>query len=271
MTRRRCEKLGTTMKLVKLGLFALLLMVIASGPSSSFANEETIRFAVEPIPPFVVGEDGKPAEGALVEVMQRVCASAKRTCTFEIMPFRRSLAIAIEGAEVDGILPSIRIPEREQSFLISDPVVKTAYSFFASAQSSWQFQSPADLNGMLIVAYGPSATSIAVENAILHTSATLQIELNMPRALEKLAGGRYGADAAVVMNRDTGLLLLQDQKIPGLKLAGDLKSVEYCFGLSRKSSRAGQMTVLNNALHQLQKSGEIQAILAKYGLQDASK
>jgi len=250
---------------------ALLLIFITSCATSSFADDAVIRFAAEPSPPFVAGEDDKPASGALVEVMQKVCASAKLSCTFEIIPFRRSLPIAIEGIEVDGILPGARTPEREQSFLISDPIIKTAYSFFVRVQSTWKFRAPADLNGMTIVAYGPSVTSITVQEAALHTSATIQIEPNMPRALEKLAGGRYGDNAAVVINRDIGLLLSREQKISGLKLAGDLKSVEYGFALSRKSSHAGQMLRLNSALHKLQNTGEIQAILAKYGLQDASK
>jgi len=229
----------------------LLVIFIASCATPSFAQEAAVRFAAEPSPPFVKGDDGQPAAGALVEVMQKVCVSAKLSCTFEIIPFRRSLPLAIEGIEVDGILPGARTPEREQSFLISDPIIKTAYSFFVRAQSTWRFHSPADLNGMTIVAYGPSVTSNAVQEAALHTSATIQIEPNMPRALEKLAGGRYGANAAVLINRDIGLPLSREQNISGLKLAGDLKSVEYGFALSRKSSHAAQMLRLNSALHKL--------------------
>ena len=250
---------------------AVLLIVLTTCAAPVFADQDAIRFAVEPVPPFIVGDDGQPAAGAMVEVMQRVCASAKRSCTFAVMPFRRSLAMAIEGNVIDGIMPSVRIPEREQSFLISDPIVKTAYSFFVLVQSAWQFHSSADLNDMTIIAYGPSATSIAVQDAVLNTNATMQIELNMPRAMEKLAGGRYGVNSTVVMNRDVGLFLLRDQKISGVRLAGDLKPIEYSFALSRKSSRAGDMGALNDALRQLQKSGEVQVILAKYGLQDASK
>jgi len=119
---------------------AVLLIVLTTCAAPVFADQDAIRFAVEPVPPFIVGDDGQPAAGAMVEVMQRVCASAKRSCTFAVMPFRRSLAMAIEGNVIDGIMPSVRIPEREQSFLISDPIVKTAYSFFVLVQSAWQFQ-----------------------------------------------------------------------------------------------------------------------------------
>jgi len=165
----------------------------------------------------------------------------------------------------------MRIPEREQAFLISDPIVKTAYSFFVSAESTWQFHTQQDLNGMTLIAYGPSATSFAVQEAAQHTNAVMQIELSMPRALQKLAGGRYGASSAVVMNRDVGQFLIKDEKISGVKLAGDLKPIDYCFAMSRKSPHAGEMAALNDALHQLQKAGVVQSILDKYGLEDASK
>ena len=249
------------------GLFAMQTQ--AQGPVTSTASD-VLRFAAEPFPPFVIDEGGR-AGGALVDVVLRVCAAAKRNCTVEILPFRRLFASAMLGTSIDGVIPSRRVPEREAAFNISDPVVKSAYSFFVPIKSNWHYTGAADLNGMTVAAYGPSVTSNTVQEVVIHTSARVEIEVDNSTVLKKMFAGRYGESAAVVMSRETGIYLLNELKIGELKTAGDLKQFDYCFALSKKSSHAGEMEALNTALHELQKSGEIKTILGKYALQPSDK
>jgi polar amino acid transport system substrate-binding protein len=88
-------------------------------------------------------------------------------------------------------------------------------------------------------------------------------------ALRKLAAGRYGSNAAVLINRDVGLTLIQENGIEGLIVAGDAKTINYVIGLSRSTVSAEQAELFNNKLRVLKHSGVVKKILQKYGLTPA--
>lgn len=86
-----------------------------------------LQFVTEPFPPFNFEENGKAA-GPMVEVLQAVCKEAKLSCSAQIMPWRRALAMA-ESGQADGIFSILHGPEKAQNFVLSDPVIRTAYGF----------------------------------------------------------------------------------------------------------------------------------------------
>ena len=113
----------------------------------------------------------------MVEILQAVCKDAKLTCTTQIMPWRRALAMA-ESGQVDGIFSILHGPEKAQNFVLSEPIIRTAYSFFAPKGSGWSYTTPSNLKDMTIGVYGPSSTSITL-NALVATGSNTKVVLEL--------------------------------------------------------------------------------------------
>ena len=79
--------------------------------------------------------------------------------------------------------------------------------------------------------------------------------------------GKYGANGAVVVNKEVGYALLKKHSIIGPKEAGEIKKITYGFGVSRNSKQGKlifeRMTV---ALAALQQRGDVLDTLRFYGL-----
>ena len=206
----------------------------------------------------------------MVEILQAVCKDAKLTCTTQIMPWRRALAMA-ESGQVDGIFSILHGPEKAQNFVLSEPIIRTAYSFFAPKGSGWSYTTPSNLKDMTIGVYGPSSTSITL-NALVATGSNTKVVLELSNfdALKTLSLGGYGPNAAVFINRDVGLSMTKSMKLTEINPVGDVKQIAYCVGLSKKSPHTEEIVAFNRALRQNIASGEVAQILSKHGLKSAS-
>lgn len=243
--------------------YATLLTAFALAGAAQAAAP--LQFVTEPFPPFNFEENGQVA-GPMVEVLQSVCKGAKITCTAHIMPWRRALAMA-ESGQADGIFSILHGPEKARDFVLSDPVIRTAYSFFAPRRSGWSYATPRSLEGMTIGVYGPSSTSITLTALVDGDSSTkVNVELSNFDALKTLSLGGYGPQSAVFINRDVGLSMTKSMNLSEISPAGDVKQIAYCFGLSKKSPHTEEIAAFNRALRQRLASGEVAQILAKYGM-----
>ncbi|SFN58101.1 polar amino acid transport system substrate-binding protein [Formivibrio citricus] len=223
-------------------------------------------WVTEPFHPYSYKENGKVA-GPFADIVQAACDRLKVECTMEIFPWRRALRMAEEG-QVSGLFGVAKTPEREKAFYLSEPILDTAYSFFAPVSSQFSYQRVEDLNGYTVGVYGPSATSKALEN-VAQGKTNIVIEVANLTAIKKLIGGRYGDKALVLVNREVGLSLLKEEKITNLKLVGDLQKIQFTIGLSRKKVSEQQAIQFNNAVKALIKEGKVKAILEKHGMRPA--
>ncbi|SFN40162.1 polar amino acid transport system substrate-binding protein [Formivibrio citricus] len=231
------------------------------------AVAEPMLWVTEPFHPYSYKENSKVA-GPFAEIVQAACDRLKVECTMEIMPWRRALYMAEEG-QASGLFGVAKTPEREKSFFLSDPILETAYSFFALDSTRFRYQKIQDLNGYTIGVYGPSATSRALQNSAQGQPVNIVIEVTNLTALKKLIGGRYGDNALVLINREVGLSLAKEEKITNLKLAGDLQPIVYVIGLSRKKVSERQARLFNDAIKELIKEGKVKTILNKHGMRPA--
>jgi polar amino acid transport system substrate-binding protein len=224
-----------------------------------------MTFVLESFPPFVVVDNGA-ASGPLPDVVRATCAAMRISCKFEALPWRRAFVMAEKG-EVDGIMLLVHTPEREKNFYFSEAVIQSSYALFTRLATPLAYTSPKDLGGFTIAVYGPSGTSSAAEEIAKHVAGLrMEIEVDNNAVLRKLSAGRYTEPAAAVLNRDVGLLMIAQQKITTLKIAGEIKRVDYAIGLSRKRVSQEQADRFNQALHELVKKGVVKAIADKYGL-----
>ncbi len=227
-----------------------------------------LHFVMEPLPPFVVDDKGKPS-GPYYEAVALACTQLKLSCKFEILPWRRAYVLAEKGL-VDGIFVLARNAERERDFYFSDPLIQSAYAVFTRQSSTLRYSQPNHLDNWTVAAYGPSGTSLVAEElAKLAAHMRVEIEVDNQSVLRKLAAGRYGERGAAVLNRDVGNYLIAIDGIGGLRVAGEIKRIDYAIGLSRKRLSAAQAEQFNAALRELQRHGKIKAIADKYGLRPA--
>jgi polar amino acid transport system substrate-binding protein len=233
-----------------------------------WTQTQPMTFVMERFPPFIVDDHGNGA-GPFPEVVRAVCASMNIPCELKLLPWRRAYIMAEAGA-VDGIFVLARTPERERLFHFSEQVFQSSFVVF-SRDTGFDYVKPQDLGGMTVATYGPSAVSKEMEDLSKTVpNMRLEMEIDNPTVLRKLRAGRYPEPAAAVMNKEVGLGLIADEKLDGLKIAGEYESVAYGIGFSRKKVSRKQAERFNNALRDLIKQGTVKAIAEKYGLKPAT-
>jgi len=246
----------------------LLAACLAIGAHGAPARAETLRFVMEPFPPFITDHNGRPA-GPFPEVVVRACAKLRITCNLDLYPWRRAYEMAVDGA-ADGIVLLVRLPEREHDFHFVEPLFRSAYSIVVSRDDALSYRSPRDLDGYVVAAYGPSATSRAAEE--LAAGARIErlvVELDNRIVLRKVAAHRYGNRAVALVNRELGNAIIQEEGLRGIRMAGDFKPIDYTIAFSRRSVSAGRAERFAAQLRAMSRSGEIRAIAAEHGVTPA--
>ena len=247
--------------------------LLAALLSLGTASADEFQFAMQQYPPFnYQARGGSEIIGPMADVTMAVCTRIQAQCSIVILPWRRATKMA-ESGEIDGVLSILPTSNREAKYFFSANVMETAYSFFAPARSTFFYRQPKDLDNHLVAVYGPSGTSIALEE-LLKSNATARavIEIDNITVLRKLAAGRYGDDNAVVaaMNRDVGLYLMKTEKISGIKPSGDFQKIGYSIGFSKARVSEARFKEFNDALKESIKDGTVRAILDRYGMRTAT-
>ncbi len=247
----------------------IIIVALCAAALPPAQADTTMTFVMEPFPPFVGLDKGVPS-GPFPDVVRAVCASIQIQCKFEALPWRRAY-VMVEMGNLDGILLLVHTVEREKYFYFTEPVIQSSYALFTRHGTPLHYSAPKDLAGFTVAAYGPSGTSAAAEEIAKHAAGMrLEIEVDNHAVMRKLDAGRYPEPAAAVLNRDVGLAMMAQQKITTLKVAGEIRRVDYAIGLSRKKVAPELAERFTTALHELVKKGVVKAIAEKYGLKAAN-
>lgn len=245
----------------------VLVWVIAGfACSTPPADELPLHFVTEPFPPYTYAVKDKAA-GPMVDVLRAVCEQLKRSCTIEVLPWRRALSLAERGA-ADGIFTVLDTPERRAFFHISLPVIDARYTLFAQAGADFRFDGDRQvLKGRTIGVYGPSGSSYVLEQLVEGMPDVSRVlEYDNATVLRKLAAGRYGPQGLVLINEAVGLDLIRTERLSGLQAAGTVKQFSYSFGLTRARLTTADARQFDAALAALCSSGRTAALLKPYGL-----
>ncbi len=223
---------------------------------------------MEYFPPFIDDDDKGGGTGPFPDVVRAVCEATKIDCTLKLLPWRRGYAMA-EAGTVDGIFVLARTAEREKLFHFTDMVFQSSFVVMVR-ESAFTYSQPQDLSGYTVVTYGPSAVSQAMQDLASGVPRVrLELEVDNRTVLRKLLAGRYTQPAAAVINRDVALQLITEDKLAGLKIAGEYKPVSYAIGLSRKKVSKEQADRFNAALRELVKQGTVKASAEQYNVKAA--
>lgn len=241
------------------------------------ANAEQWSFVTEDFPPFSRAAGAPPqgsegiqkAGGPLVEIVKAVCARLDLNCPVVLHPWQRALHLAEDG-EVEGIFTVVRSPQRERAFHITRMLITSRYAVFAHKDSGFVYSQPGDLAGRLIGVYGPSGTSYVLSQH-LEPVAGAQVHLTASnrRLLRMLKSGRFGEGGLAVLNQDVAWHLIEEEQLDELREAGELTSVSYGIGLSRKRVSEAQFEAFEQALDALIADGTVSEILRRHQLEPA--
>lgn len=240
----------------------MILLAMSAWPLHA---AESLHFVAEPFPPFNYIENGEAA-GPTVKIVRDVCAHIKIECTFEILPWRRAMLLAEQG-KANGIFAIINTPERAKVFYFSEPIVETAYSLYALDSSKFAYHTDSDLAGHTIGVYGPSGTSITLEEMAKSASgAKITMEVDTSTALRVLSSGGYGDEGLILSNRDVTDLAIKAASIKNLRKVADARKIFYCIAFGKKSIDAQLFKRFDDALDKMLKDGTVKAILEKSNL-----
>lgn len=221
----------------------LLCLGLAVLPASGAV---TRHFVTEHFPPYTRASEGR-AGGPMVDVLLAACARLDWHCEIEVLPWRRALSLA-ETGQVDGIFTVVDTPERRQAFRLSVPVLEGRYTLFARSGQAFAYKDAGSLKGRQIGVYGPSGSSIALNELLQGVKASVQLEGDNTTVLRKLAAGRYGEQGLALVNEAVALWLLREEGIAGLQSAGTVKRFSYHFGLVRQRVSEAEQRQFNEVL-----------------------
>jgi polar amino acid transport system substrate-binding protein len=237
---------------------------------STFSCADNFRFVTEEFFPFSYSV-ADPATGIsrpggpLVEIAELICERIQYNCSFEIHPWRRSLALAEQGA-VDGIFTVIKSPEREQMFHITQMLVRSEYVLFSHLKTAFQYQEPEDLAGRTIGVYGPSGTSYVLSRVLEKApGARMYMVTDNLQLLRMLNSERFGTDGLALINEDVAQNLIATHGL-SIREAGHFKPISYGIGFSRKAVSEARFKVFQDALRHAVEDGSVREILYSYGL-----
>lgn len=245
--------------------FCLLLLWLST--STCVLADPVRHFGAEPLRPFSYAERGQ-AVGPVPEVLQAVCKAAALECDVIMQPWRRDLAMAEQG-DLDGLALVLPVVERQAKFVLTEPILRSTFTFFAPRDSGFHYRGPNDLNGMTIAVYGPSGASATLSDLIEGTTGRMEMEVSNDMAVQKLTAGRYGHSGALFANREVARDLIHEHHAPDLTEAGEAKTIDYCIALSRERFSPTQAMQFNQAVRRLKQDGTLRAILRKYGMEAA--
>ncbi|HET6381195.1 MAG TPA: transporter substrate-binding domain-containing protein [candidate division Zixibacteria bacterium] len=243
-------------------LLVLLGAVLLGGPAA--AGTELI-LNTQDFAPFSYEANGEVA-GPAAEIIRRVCADAKITCTLRLLPWRRAQQEVRDG-QAHGMFVIGWNAERAKWLHFSPALLITEYGFFVRADDPLQFRKNADVKGYTVGVYGPSNTATALQ-AIKDEIKDLTIDMTPDdeAAFKKLALGRV---RAVYSNKDVGFDLLRKLDIKNARYAGRQQSLKYYVGFSQRTTERAVVEAFNSSFRSLHRQGVIQEILTRYGMEPA--
>lgn len=212
-------------------------------------------------------ETGGAVAGPAADVIRRVCADIKVTCTLRLLPWRRAQQEVQEG-KAHGMFVIGWNAERAKWLHFSPPLLNTEYGFFVREDNPLKFQQNSDVKGYTVGVFGPSNTATALEKIKAEVGdLTIDMTPDDEAAFKKLALGRV---RAVFSNRDVGFDMTRKLGITGVRYSGRQQSLKYYIGFSQQHTDKQLVDRFNASFRTLHRQGVITEILGRYRMDSAA-
>jgi polar amino acid transport system substrate-binding protein len=281
-------------------LFAMLLGGLFLASTSSYSAEIKISL-LDFCPLHCLGNDGKidaAKPGAAAEIYQKIFGDAGIQPIFVVLPFNRGMMEVSEG-RIDAISGPLQFSDDELKAKIRQlPRIGPLYArliypeqtigthqsscFFVRSNSKWLYQGEMSLDKQRLgVAnghdYGPQMNAFlekTIQGKNKHFVESLSGDNVFLRNLKKLVGERVDI---LLIDRTSGSHMIKTAEDKGEIPAGSAK-LSACIGSTQNlylsfgdqaPARAKMLArVFDKGIVHIRKSGELQRLLDKYGLDD---
>ena len=254
---------GVSLGFLRAGLLAALLL--AEPLWASCARPLTVGW--EPWQPFMYEAGDGQLTGLDVQLIRAVAARMGCTLKFVQLPFKRHL-LELQAGRIDLATSVQWTAEREQFAYFSKPYREAQMRLLVRARQAgqWPLKQLADLRAWpfrLGIArgyfYGEPFARLSAEPGQVQIEDAISDEVNLTRLLAGRIDGLL-ADPLVVASLAPAPGLIEQHPLA-------VHASVFHFIGSRRALAPELMQQLDAALLQLQGSGELQAIVARYQLQ----
>lgn len=269
----RCRPRAFRQRAASLGLLLLgLLPAIAGGSARSTPDGRVLVAVADEWCPYTCAADAQQ-QGYIVDLVRAVFEPLGYRIEYRVMPWpralretqlgRANLALGITPADArELVMPTLMADRCESSFAVPP-------------DSEWRYRGIADLEGVTLgVTAGYSYFGELDEWIARHRDDPARIDVGtgespLDASLRKLREGRIDV---FIENRN--VLKHAAAKLPadqGFRLQGQTPGQPIVVGFSPASPQdVALAAVFDTRIRQLRESGELAAILAAYGMDDAS-
>ena len=215
---------------------------------------------------------GNDRPGYVVELAQKIFAPAGITVKYQLMNWSRAILMARRG-KISGIIGAA-VAEAPDLVFPVEPVGVSVNSFWTTRKSSWRYAGPDSLDGLQVGVvkgydYGDEL------NAYLDRGRNSHVRfVGGEHAIEKIIQALDTGRIDVVIDDESVFRYTAENlgKMADFRLAGKEapQSDDYVFiAFSPRDPRAGEYAqMFTRGIRRLRSSGELDTLLARYGLQD---
>ncbi len=252
------------MRTIKRQLFALLVFTGIAG--IAMAQEQVVRVAGDPYPPWSIGEAGARPEGGIAFEITRELFGRMGLETSEfVYPFKRGIQ-RIKDGEEDVILMVLQNEERDKFMLFTPPVRDVRFVIFYPAAradfdwNGWQDLKPYRIGTVSGYNMGDD-WSKAIEQQGLRVEEVKTNIFNM----KKMLAGRIDL---FITDYEVMLRIIEENPEYQGKFKWHPKPVFESInnlGISKRSFLVSRKAEIDATLRQMQQDGTFQSIFCKYG------
>jgi ABC-type amino acid transport substrate-binding protein len=225
-------------------------------PFTSYAANNLVVGTLSNDPPFGFINKGTNLTGFDIDIMQAICKSIKRKCTFKIYPFSQLLA-ALEQGEIDLVIGALIItPEREKRFLFSIPYKISQYQYLTLAAST--LSTVSQLHGKVLGVYNSAPDKQKVYKQ-LKENVTLKFYGDLDQMLAALRSKNVDAILVEHSRAIYWVANAAEFKLLGLPVPNG-----EGYGIAAKKDRAHLIHKINRAIKTLEQEGTYLKIYQLY-------
>ena len=245
----------------------LLLVIAALLLFAAPLRAETIVVAADEWCPYNCAPNSHEP-GYAIELMQRIFSAHGHTVEYVVLPWKRALTDA-EAGTVDCVVGAIR--EEAPGLVFPGEELGSLDVGFFTIDPRWRYAGKDSLKGMVFgiadgYSYGKEIDRMIAKKEIRveAMSGRTPLELNM----DKL---RYGRIQGIIADRNVFNYVAARKSVSQSFYyggsVGGVTALYVAFSPKRKTS-ARYAAIFSKGMKRLRESGEMEAILSKYGLTD---
>jgi polar amino acid transport system substrate-binding protein len=242
---------------------------VAAVADAPAATPRPLRIAGERWAPFNNYANDRVRPGFMLEIVAAILRKAQREWVYTELPWARAMQETRLG-RFDALIGADKVGAAGFDFP-SEPIGYSVSRFFVRADSTWRYRGVDSLSGLRIgVLTGTMHGAEFDDYAAKHRRSVDAISGPdyVRRSFVKLATGRI--DAFLEDSTVAESFLRGSGQVGKFKEAGRLSAgteVHLAFAPGRADSRE-LAALIDDGVRQLRRSGELQAILSRYGVTD---